>query len=335
MVDGYGANVLISVVAVPLAGIHLEITMPEFGEFVIETVCSPERAPSATVTQIVWVPEVPQVLAASAAVGTAIVAIVRTATMHACRIRMTAGTVTLDALSRRGRRSMPGSSVGRVKGVPDVSQRIPRSRRTARRAVPPNDPQGGAVWISISGGKRRRGERPLSSGVHAIAEVPLAEETRTEAHDFDALFRAAGSGVFRTLYAYTGGRKEIAEEATAEAFARALARRGTIRDPVAWVYRTAFRLANDELRSERRRGAASEDAESPPPELVGLIEALRRLSPNQRAAIVMRHVLGLEISEIAERMGTATQSTIAPSAVVEVLPFSSASPKEIVVWTRR
>ena len=306
MVDGYGANVLISVVAVPLAGIHLEITLPEFGEFVIETVCSPERAPSATVTQIVWVPEVPQVLAASAAVGMAIVAIVRTATMHACRIRMTAGTVTLDALSRRGRRSMPGSSVGRVKGC-RTSPNVSRG---------PVEPQGGLFRRTIlrearcgsryRGGKRRRGERPLSSGVHAIAEVPLAEETRTEAHDFDALFRAAGSGVFRTLYAYTGGRKEIAEEAMAEAFARALARRGTIRDPVAWVYRTAFRLANDELRSERRRGAASEDAESPPPELVGLIEALRRLSPNQRAAIVMRHVLDLEISEIAERMGTAT-----------------------------
>lgn len=40
----------------------------------------------------------------------------------------------------------------------------------------------------------------------------------------------------------------------AEAFARALARSDTIRDPVAWIYRTAFRLANDELRAERRRG---------------------------------------------------------------------------------
>lgn len=140
--------------------------------------------------------------------------------------------------------------------------------------------------------------------MHAIAEVPLAEQLVTEAHDFDALFRAAGSGVFRTLYAYTGGRRDIAEEAMAEAFARALARQGSIRDPVAWIYRTAFRLANEELRAERRRGPAP-DAETPPPELTGLIEALRLLSPNQRAAIVLRHVLDLDMADVANRMGTA------------------------------
>lgn len=142
--------------------------------------------------------------------------------------------------------------------------------------------------------------------MQAIAEVPLAEERITEAHDFDALFREAGSGVFRTLYAYTGGRRDIAEEAMAEAFARALARSGTIRDPVAWIYRTAFRLANEELQAERRRGPAPRDVEAPPPELSGLIGALRQLSPNQRAAIVLRHVLDLDISEVAHRMGTAT-----------------------------
>jgi RNA polymerase sigma-70 factor (ECF subfamily) len=141
--------------------------------------------------------------------------------------------------------------------------------------------------------------------VQAIAEVPLAEERTTEAHDFDALFREAGAGVFRTLYAYTSGRRDVAEEAMAEAFARALARSGTIRDPVAWIYRTAFRLANEELRAEHRRGPAPAEEGSPPPELSGLIDALRQLSPNQRAAIVLRHVLDLDIAEVAHRMGTA------------------------------
>ncbi len=145
----------------------------------------------------------------------------------------------------------------------------------------------------------------LSSDVQAMAEGQLAEELPTDAHDFDALFRQAGAGVFRTLYAYTGGRRDIAEEAMAEAFARALAGRETIRDPIAWIYRTAFRLANAELRAERRRGPRPADAEAPPPELTGLIEALRRLSPNQRAAIVMRHVLDLDVAEVARRMGTA------------------------------
>ena len=142
--------------------------------------------------------------------------------------------------------------------------------------------------------------------MQAIAEVPLADERTTEAHDFDALFREAGSGVFRTLFAYTGGRRDIAEEAMAEAFARALARAGTIRDPIAWIYRTAFRLANEELRAERRRGPVPAEEGSPPPELDGLIEALRRLSPNQRAAVVLRHVLDLDVAEVAHRMGIAT-----------------------------
>jgi RNA polymerase sigma-70 factor (ECF subfamily) len=141
--------------------------------------------------------------------------------------------------------------------------------------------------------------------VQAIAEVPLAEERTEEAHDFDALFREAGSGVFRTLYAYTGGRREIAEEAMAEAFARAMARSAAIRDPIAWIYRTAFRLANEELRAEGKRGAAPAEEASPPSELSGLIDALRHLSPNQRAAIVLRHVLDLDIADVAHRMGTA------------------------------
>jgi RNA polymerase sigma-70 factor (ECF subfamily) len=127
------------------------------------------------------------------------------------------------------------------------------------------------------------------------------------AHDFDALFRDESAGVYRTLFAYTGGRADVAEEAVAEAFARAIAHASTIRDPVAWIYRTAFRLANDEL---RRAGRLDElgrsETQVPAPELEGVIEAIRRLSPNQRAAIVLRHVLDLEMTEVARRMGIAT-----------------------------
>src|SRR5205809_2014375 len=71
--------------------------------------------------------------------------------------------------------------------------------------------------------------------------------------DLDALFRAEGDGVYRTLFAFTGGRADVAEEATAEAFARATAHRETLRDPLAWIYRVAFRVAIDELRRDRQR----------------------------------------------------------------------------------
>lgn len=122
--------------------------------------------------------------------------------------------------------------------------------------------------------------------------------------DLEALFRTEGDGVYRTIYAFTGGRAYVAEEATAEAFARAVARRETLRDPLAWIYRVAFRVAVDELRRDRRRGTLI-DAPAPPPELAGVVDALRKLSPNQRAAIVLRHVLDLDVDEVAKRMGVA------------------------------
>ena len=128
-------------------------------------------------------------------------------------------------------------------------------------------------------------------------------------HDFAVLFRDESPGVYRTLFAYTGGRADVAEEAVAEAFARAIAHGATIRDPIAWIYRTAFRLTNEDLRRDRRRGSPEEMAGAAPavspPELVGVVDAMRKLSPNQRAAIFLRHVLDLDVDEVARRMGTA------------------------------
>lgn len=132
--------------------------------------------------------------------------------------------------------------------------------------------------------------------------IAVVEGDLTQPTDLDAVFRAESAGVYRTLFAFTGGRADIAEEATAEAFARAAARWSRLRDPVAWIYRVAFRVAVDEARRERRHAPAV-DAPVPPPELAGLVEALRALTPNQRAAIVLRHVADLDTAEVANRMG--------------------------------
>jgi RNA polymerase sigma-70 factor (ECF subfamily) len=122
--------------------------------------------------------------------------------------------------------------------------------------------------------------------------------------DLDELFRAEADGLFRALCAFTGGRTAIAEEATAEAFARAAAHEGSLRDPVAWLYRVGFRVAVDEVRRDARRAPAEDDV-TMPAELHGVMDALRELSPNQRAAVVLRHVNGLETAEVADRMGIA------------------------------
>jgi RNA polymerase sigma-70 factor (ECF subfamily) len=124
-------------------------------------------------------------------------------------------------------------------------------------------------------------------------------------HDFDRVYREAAPGLYRALYAFAGGRRDIAEEALAEAFARAVERRRTIRSPVPWIYRTAFRVARRELELEGRRGTATEVASEPPMpvDLEELVRGLRALSPNQRAAVVLRFEADLDVGEIAERMG--------------------------------
>jgi RNA polymerase sigma-70 factor (ECF subfamily) len=126
------------------------------------------------------------------------------------------------------------------------------------------------------------------------------------AHDFDRLFREDGPGVWRTIYAFTGGRRDVAEEAVAEAFARALQHAPGIRDPVAWIYRTAFRIARDELRRDARHGVAVDTVAEDAAGTGELLRALRRLSPNQRAAIVLRYEADLSVDEVARRMGIAS-----------------------------
>ena len=76
-----------------------------------------------------------------------------------------------------------------------------------------------------------------------MAHVDDRRDETTQA-DLTALFRDEVDGVYRTMLAFTGGRADIAEEATAEAFARAVAQGPALRDPLAWVYRAAFRVGD-------------------------------------------------------------------------------------------
>jgi len=127
--------------------------------------------------------------------------------------------------------------------------------------------------------------------------------------DYDDLFRDAGRPLWRALYAYSGGRRDVADEALAEAFARAMEQDGRIREPVPWLYRTAFRLAAAEL---RRSDKTSPLVEAPEPDLfpdaVELLHALRRLSPRQRAAVYLHYQGGMQVSEVARVMGTSAST---------------------------
>ena len=104
---------------------------------------------------------------------------------------------------------------------------------------------------------------------------------------------------------YTAGQRDITDDVVAEAFARAIERAETVVDAEPWLYRTAFRLASAELRRRTKRPSVSAGAAEPVESgLRDLVEALRRLSPAQRAAIVLHYEADLPVSEVARRMGS-------------------------------
>lgn len=132
--------------------------------------------------------------------------------------------------------------------------------------------------------------------------VRQAGEADTD--EFERLFRDARARLWRTLYGFTGGRADVAEEAIAEAFARAIEHADSIREPLAWIYRTALRIAAAELKRERAQPGDADPAGSEPRhDLEELMQALRGLSPNQRAAVILHYEADLPTDEIARRMG--------------------------------
>ncbi|MGH2725292.1 MAG: RNA polymerase sigma factor [Actinomycetota bacterium] len=128
--------------------------------------------------------------------------------------------------------------------------------------------------------------------------------TATRAGEIERLYRDHGPKMWRALLAYSGD-PEVASDALAEAFAQALRRGQAIRSPERWVWRTAFIVARRELGERSRPGRAATDTgyvmEDPALELV---RALARLSPRQRAAVVLHHAADYPVGEVARILGT-------------------------------
>jgi RNA polymerase sigma-70 factor (ECF subfamily) len=119
----------------------------------------------------------------------------------------------------------------------------------------------------------------------------------------ERLYRAEWPRMWRALLGFTGD-PELASDALAEAFARALAQGDRIRDLPAWIWRVSFRLAAEELRMRSRHSPPPEAGRSSLPEPVPeLIAALRELSPNQRVAVVMHDYADRPTREVATTLG--------------------------------
>jgi RNA polymerase sigma-70 factor (ECF subfamily) len=124
---------------------------------------------------------------------------------------------------------------------------------------------------------------------------------------FDEFYAASVRRITSHLHAMTGSRAE-AEDAVQEAYARAWQRWGKVSgygDPEAWVRTVAYRISVTSWRKAASRRAAHRK-HGPPgneaglnPDYVAVVAALRKISADQRQAIVLHHLVGLTVDEIA------------------------------------
>jgi len=128
-----------------------------------------------------------------------------------------------------------------------------------------------------------------------------------EREDVEEVYRVHGRRLWWAVFGYAGD-PEIASDAVAEAFAQALRGGDRIQSPLDWIWRVAFRVAAGELQ-RRSLGSTREPEEDPgyeqDPRVHGLLEALARLTPRQRASIILHYYAGYSAREVASLIGAA------------------------------
>jgi len=130
---------------------------------------------------------------------------------------------------------------------------------------------------------------------------PLAA---TEVAGFEAWYRAEHPRVQGIVAALTG-RRDLALDATDEAFVRAWARWARVSKmeaPGAWTVRVALNCAKRAQRHRSSEASATRQRDWVPPSDAGLWELVRALPLQQRTAIVLHHVGGFTHAEIAQAM---------------------------------
>ncbi|MFI9584814.1 ECF subfamily RNA polymerase sigma factor, BldN family [Streptomyces sp. NPDC052236] len=180
-------------------------------------------------------------------------------------------------------------------------------------------------------GVGRRGSRG-GSGASTTARRPTADSDSArmmelveraqagEADAFGRLYDQYSDTVYRYIYYRVGG-KATAEDLTSETFLRALRRISTFtwqgRDFGAWLVTIARNLVADHFKSSRFRLEvttgemldANEVERSPEDSVLeslsnaALLEAVRKLNPQQQECVTLRFLQGLSVAETARVMG--------------------------------
>jgi RNA polymerase sigma-70 factor (ECF subfamily) len=146
----------------------------------------------------------------------------------------------------------------------------------------------------------------------ALSTFWVAMTCRSAVDDFEGWYRRVHPRVIGAVFACCGDR-DVAADATDEAFARAVdrwARVSVMSSPEAWVSRVAVNSMRRRLRRRglerrftfRHNSAEGIDEHVPYPEVW---RAVRSLPERQRVAIVLRYVADLTELEVSQAMGVA------------------------------
>jgi RNA polymerase sigma-70 factor, ECF subfamily len=127
---------------------------------------------------------------------------------------------------------------------------------------------------------------------------------------FDAFYEGSSRRVLHQMYAMTGNLAD-AQELVQEAYARAWQRWSSVStydDPEAWVRTVAWRLAASRWRKARNgvtallRHGPAPDTPEPSLDNVALVAALKQIPEAQRRTVVLHHLVGLSVAEVAHEM---------------------------------
>nr|WP_206324256.1 ECF subfamily RNA polymerase sigma factor, BldN family [Streptomyces sp. HNM0574] len=259
---------------------------------------------------------------------------VPTAPRYALAARATDDT---KGAARAGSRSASGTAVRpattpATRSTASTTPAVPTPAGTAAtrsRTAPATSPGGtsggtGGSGNAPSGGRRTRNgqtaRRPAASDTDSRRMMDLVERAQDgESEAFGRLYDQYSDTVYRYIYYRVGGRA-TAEDLTSETFLRALRRIGTFtwqgRDFGAWLVTIARNLVADHFKSSRFRLEvttgemldANEVERSPEDSVLeslsnaALLEAVRRLNPQQQECVTLRFLQGLSVAETARIM---------------------------------
>lgn len=132
--------------------------------------------------------------------------------------------------------------------------------------------------------------------------------------EFEQFYRSCRDRVAVHIAALTGDRAEALDHAQ-EAFVRAWSRWAEVSvmdDPEGWVRRVAYNLAVSRFRRARRLVLGAERVEGTvefDQQGGAVLEALAGLPRREREALVLKHLVGLSVAEIATEL-TAPEGTV-------------------------